>query len=198
MNLSLAESGEWHGAIVDVGGTSVPLPTYRAYFHLATDARVTTVNIDADAQPDVLADAAQMPVTDALFDGAWCLNLLEHVVDPAAVVREMARVLKPGSRVVCFTPFLVRVHGHPQDFHRFTDTALRQLFETAGIQVESVRPAGGGPFLASAAQIQPVVPRALFIPLVFVARGLDRVIHRLRPALATAWPLGFLLLGRKR
>jgi SAM-dependent methyltransferase len=198
MNLALAESGEWMGAIVDVGGTSVPLPSYRAFFQLAADARVTTVNIDADARPDIVADAAQVPVEDATFDGAWCLNLLEHVENPAAVVHEMARVLKPGSHVACFTPFLVRVHGHPQDYHRFTDTALHRLFESAGFQIEQIRAAGGGPFLAAVAQIQPVLPRVLFVPFTLLALGLDRIIYRLRPALATAWPLGFLLLERKR
>ena len=40
------------------------------------------------------------PTTAAAFDAAFAARLLLHVADPVAVVREMARVVKPGGRVV--------------------------------------------------------------------------------------------------
>lgn len=42
------------------------------------------------------ADAARMPFADGAFDYAICSNLLEHVVDPAAVLRELVRVARAG------------------------------------------------------------------------------------------------------
>jgi SAM-dependent methyltransferase len=42
------------------------------------------------------ADAADMPFADGAFDYAICSHVLEHVVDPVAVVRELTRVAKAG------------------------------------------------------------------------------------------------------
>lgn len=42
------------------------------------------------------ADAAAMPFADGAFDYVVCSHMLEHVVDPAAVVAEMVRVGKAG------------------------------------------------------------------------------------------------------
>lgn len=48
-------------------------------------------------------DAAQLPLADeewGSFDLAHARFVLEHVNDPAAVVRSMVRALKPGGRIV--------------------------------------------------------------------------------------------------
>lgn len=45
----------------------------------------------------VHADAYQLPFADASFDLVTSMDFLEHVPDPARVVRECARVLRPGG-----------------------------------------------------------------------------------------------------
>ena len=50
------------------------------------------------------ADAARLPFPDAAFDGARIDRSLQHIADPAAAVREMARVTRPGGRVVAAEP----------------------------------------------------------------------------------------------
>jgi SAM-dependent methyltransferase len=197
MNVALSKSGEWNGRILDVGGTKQPLPSYRASLHLTSESAVTCVNIDAESQPDLIADAATMPVADASFDHAWCFNLLEHVSDPFAVMKEIARVTKPGGRIAVFTPFLVHVHGHPQDYWRYTDTSLRQLAEHAGLQAVEITPMGGGPFLAGVAQMQTALLHVVFVPMLFVARILDRLFRLLKPGRSSAWPLGYLLMAKR-
>ena len=42
----------------------------------------------------------RLPVPDASFDGACAVTVLEFVADPAAVVAEACRVLRPGGRLV--------------------------------------------------------------------------------------------------
>jgi SAM-dependent methyltransferase len=47
--------------------------------------------------PASRADAARLPFPDGGFDVVVALGLLEYVPDPAAVLRETARVLRPGG-----------------------------------------------------------------------------------------------------
>ena len=48
--------------------------------------------------------ADQLPFDDATFDVVLCTEVLEHVVEPARVVRELMRVAAPGARVVVSIP----------------------------------------------------------------------------------------------
>ena len=43
------------------------------------------------------ADAAKLPYGDASFDVVCAMDFLEHVEDPMALIKEMARVLKPNG-----------------------------------------------------------------------------------------------------
>jgi SAM-dependent methyltransferase len=51
-----------------------------------------------------LADLARLPLPDASFDLVVLNQVIEHVLDPAAVVRELARVVAPGGRLLVSTP----------------------------------------------------------------------------------------------
>lgn len=43
------------------------------------------------------ADAMKLPFADASFDSVTAMDFLEHVEDPASVIAEIGRVLKPGG-----------------------------------------------------------------------------------------------------
>jgi ubiquinone/menaquinone biosynthesis C-methylase UbiE len=47
-----------------------------------------------------LGDATRLPYEDATFDAAFLVTVLGEVPDQEAAVRELARVLKPGGRLV--------------------------------------------------------------------------------------------------
>ena len=51
-----------------------------------------------------IASAERLPFADAAFEGAVLLNSLHHVPDPAAALREAARVVGPGRAVVVIEP----------------------------------------------------------------------------------------------
>ena len=51
-----------------------------------------------------VADAMRLPVMDAAFDLAVSYGVIEHVSDPEQMVREMVRILKPGGRMLIYTP----------------------------------------------------------------------------------------------
>jgi 2-polyprenyl-3-methyl-5-hydroxy-6-metoxy-1,4-benzoquinol methylase len=51
-------------------------------------------------------DGHRLPFRDAEFDRVVVVDMLEHVADEAAFVSELARVTRPGARLVVNTPHL--------------------------------------------------------------------------------------------
>jgi SAM-dependent methyltransferase len=96
----------------------------------------------------VQADLLQ-PVADGLLDGrkadyAVCSEVLEHVDDPACLLRNAARCLAPSCRLVVTVPggprsALDRHIGHRQHFRPET---LQAVLDGAGFRVEKVLRAG--------------------------------------------------------
>jgi SAM-dependent methyltransferase len=52
----------------------------------------------------VVGDAQRMPFDDESFDGAWADRTFQHLDDPAAALRELARVVKDGGVLVVADP----------------------------------------------------------------------------------------------
>ena len=53
-------------------------------------------------------DGAGLPFGDAEFDRVVVVDMLEHVADDAAFAAELARITRPGGRLVVNTPHLKR------------------------------------------------------------------------------------------
>lgn len=51
-----------------------------------------------------VCDATSIPYRDATFDIAFADNVLEHLADPKATFKEIARILKPGGLFLFKTP----------------------------------------------------------------------------------------------
>lgn len=51
-----------------------------------------------------VADAARVPLRDAALDAVFAAGLLTHLPDPAAGLREFARVVRAGGRLAVFHP----------------------------------------------------------------------------------------------
>lgn len=85
----------------------------------------------------------QAKYPNASFDVVTLWNVIEHVPDPPATIREIGRVLRPGGLVVMATPnadaFDARLFGRywalweaPRHFNVFTPATLGRLFEANG------------------------------------------------------------------
>ncbi|MFC9820662.1 class I SAM-dependent methyltransferase [Streptomyces erythrochromogenes] len=52
----------------------------------------------------LLADVARLPLRDEALDAVFASGLVAHLPDPAANLRELSRVVRPGGRLALFHP----------------------------------------------------------------------------------------------
>lgn len=127
----------FRGRLLDIGAADKWLAAHlgEGVEYVALDYPTTGRDLYG-ARPDVFADAARLPFADASMDGIACLEVIEHVSDPAAVLGEMSRVLRGGGKAWLTMPFLYPVHDAPHDYQRFTEHGLRHAAAKAGLEVE--------------------------------------------------------------
>lgn len=114
---------------------------------------VIAVDLCLNKITNVVADAAQLSFLDQSCDGIWLEAVLEHVSNPAQILREAFRVLKPAGWLYIEVPFLQGEHAAPSDFQRWTRAGLVKLLESEGWECEWIE-MSSGPFSALAYQLR--------------------------------------------
>jgi ubiquinone/menaquinone biosynthesis C-methylase UbiE len=131
------------GRLLDVG---CGLKPYGAMFAPYVTEHVGVDHPDSPhsaAHVDVSATAYDIPLPDATFDTVLLSEVLEHLEEPEAALRECFRLLKPGGKILLSAPMVWTLHEEPRDFYRFTPHGLRHLLHSAGFSVIEVVPLGG-------------------------------------------------------
>ena len=114
--------------LLDVGCGEMP------YLALFQPHVREVVGLDAVPNPraSLVGPIEAIPAPDASFDVVLCAQVLEHVDDPAQGIRELARVTRPGGRVLLSTHGAMVYHPNPVDLWRWTGAGLDRLFRTNG------------------------------------------------------------------
>jgi len=187
------------GLVLDVGGGR-----RRGSFRPPTGGRWVVADASVAGWPDVGADVQRLPFRDAAFDAIKVTEVLEHVPDAAAALRECRRVLRPGGHLVATAPFLERLHGDPDDYARYTDAMWRRLLGECGLIVVSVTPQGGY-FTHLAGMLRFLVQQApaglrhagyAVFPLLDLLARLDRT-SRVRRSELASFVGGYLIIARR-
>lgn len=140
---------------IDLGDKVIEIA--RLHMH---ESRLETPNLDIDYRVQSSADlAAAEPES---FDAVCCMELIEHVPDPAALVGDLARMVKPGGVVVMSTlnrtpaAFGAAILGAeyitrmlPRGTHHYAQflkpSELGRLMRHAGLEVDDVSGLGYNP-----------------------------------------------------
>jgi SAM-dependent methyltransferase len=186
------------GDILDVGGSK------KSGYHelIAGTHTITTGNIDASYGIDVVFDAQKpWPFQENSFDGVLLVNILEHLSDYQVAVRESHRVLRERGVVAGVVPFMFNVHASPNDFYRYTKSALVKMFTDAGFVDIEVTELGTGAFSVIYHCLLGFVRfEWLATPLIALFGGIDKVILFLKPdnkMSAKEMPLGYYFTARR-
>lgn len=135
-----ALSAHARGGLLDVGCGMRPYEALapRGVRYLGLDG-----GQGAATRPDVCGAAASLPFAAASFDTVLCTQVIEHVPDPAEAIREIARVLRPGGRLILSAPQAWFLHEEPHDYTRFTRFGLGSLCRQAGLVPLELKAQGG-------------------------------------------------------
>ena len=84
--------------------------------------------------------AEELPFADESFDLVTALDVVEHLDDDVAGLKEMRRVLKTGGRTLIFVPAFMWLWGVQDDISnhriRYTKRQIVERLEKAGFEVE--------------------------------------------------------------
>lgn len=147
--------------------------------HLASFGKAEGVDIDAEAiayclergLKDVrLGEAAKLPFADGSFDLVTCLDVVEHLDDDTAALREMRRVLRPGGHLLVTVPAHPFLWGDQDEVNlhkrRYVADQLRERLIASGYTV-----------------VRLSYMNAVLFPPIAAVRMLRRLERRLRPRL---------------
>jgi 2-polyprenyl-3-methyl-5-hydroxy-6-metoxy-1,4-benzoquinol methylase len=171
------------GRVLDVGagrGAFVSEACAAGLRACALDTQVEAVSVwGASRLPGVVASGAHAPFADATFEAVRMKEVLEHVADPLALVREARRLLRPGGFLVTHTPTpysqFYPIGNFWDDYTHvrpFSRLGLSRLFADAGMSVESIQG-----YVSGRTAVERTVGRALAL----VAPHIYRVVAK-RPA----------------
>ncbi len=189
------------GVLLDLGCGKVPL--FDQYQPLTTDVICIDWANTLHPNPflDVECDLNEgIELADGSVDSILITDVLEHIAEPQRLWQEMARVLRPGGKVMLAVPFFYRIHEAPHDFYRYTEFALRRFVDQAGLSLITLEPYGGWPEVVvdllgkRLAGIRSVSAVYLTISQAVVR---SRWGHKLSVRTARDFPLGYALVAQK-
>jgi SAM-dependent methyltransferase len=88
------------------------------------------------------SDAMRLPFKENSFDLVVAMDILEHVKDDSAALREIYRVLKPGGRIIATVPAYQSLwSGHDvalMHFRRYVAREVGERFAAASLQTQKL------------------------------------------------------------
>ncbi len=143
--LGPAQPGHPSRTILDIGSGAGNMAHHLAHYG-------AVVGIEPNPRPLAVAQArglevvggsgSALPFPDNAFDLVALLDTVEHVPDEFGVLREVARVLKPGGRLIVTVPAFLWLWSYNDEINahqrRYTVPELQQKLALSGLQVTRI------------------------------------------------------------
>jgi SAM-dependent methyltransferase len=188
-------SGHAYGRLLDIGCGNKP---YEKMFQgRIRDYVGCDVIQSSGSRADILCLATRLPFKDASYSTVLMTQVIEHVADHQAMLREAYRVLKNDGVMILSGPMYWPLHEEPHDFFRFTEYGLRFLLENVGFTGIEIANNGGKWALCGQVLIHTIADTRLNRD--FFIRIVNRVFAYLddrRPGRIN--PMNYVVVARKR
>lgn len=118
----------FQGRVLEVGATN-NRTGFKQYF-LSTGAEYTGTDLIAGPDVDFVCDLTQddNPLPKSYYDLVVCCSVMEHVPNPWDMARCISALICPGGNLYISVPWVWRYHPYPDDYYRFSFSAIRYLF----------------------------------------------------------------------
>ena len=193
------------GQLLDLGCGHVPL--YAAYKNYIT--KNICVDWENTAHKNVYLDfvcdiTKPLPFSDEEFDTIILSDVLEHIAEPELLLKELARILSPGGKVLINVPFYYWLHEQPHDYYRYTEFALKRFINQVNLKLIYLNPIGGAPevladivsknFLNLRIIGRPLAIFTQWIAMMFIKTKFGA---RQSTKTASSFPFGYFLIAEK-
>jgi len=179
MNAEVQSGLQLRSPVLDLGSGEIGSSSYHRLIPEFHKYKVDSVEISAEKKPTKVADIQQgIPFDAELFHTCLAFNIFEHIYDFEKVFYEIFRVLAPQGRLYIAVPFLLRVHGDPSDYFRYTKFALESSLSNVGFVEIKAKPCGGGAVTAALAQIDFLIPTPFRSSALQISLALDKQITK--------------------
>lgn len=165
------------GKILDLGSKSGSM-SYNRFINKFNDAEITYTDLHSASHSVKKIDLeTKFDIKNDTYDAVLCFNTLEHIYNFKNVVVESRRVLKTGGIFIGSTPFLVSYHADPDDFFRYTHSAIEKIFAEEGFEKITMEKLGYGPFTAGLYNLAAMMPKFLRPLAVLKLIFLDKILN---------------------
>lgn len=131
------------GNVLDIGCGRMP------YKKLFLQNKIEYVGLDNpetanlyDSEPDIKADAHNLPLKNASFDNVIMFDSLEYFEDPNKVFSEISRVIKDNGKISLIVPFMYPLHDMPYDRARYSDTQIKYFLKNNNFKIIKIKKFG--------------------------------------------------------
>lgn len=92
---------------------------------------------------DLVCDIAAIPVANASFDAAMCIEVFEHIPEPIKALEELGRIIKPGGHLILTAPMNSLVHFAPHYYYSgYSKYWYEKFLAQAGFEIVELSPNG--------------------------------------------------------
>jgi SAM-dependent methyltransferase len=126
--------------VLDVGaGPGQYRPLFAHCEYLTQDFGQEPATIGKYTKLDFECDITAIPVESESFDAVLCTEVLEHVPEPLKALAEIARILKPGGKLLLTAPLGSLLHQEPYHYYGgYTPYFYRRFLPELGFEIEDL------------------------------------------------------------